>query len=196
MEKKVEEFIECHNKKLSEPIMKQFLQDENNYQLLLKVIREPNNNNAKRELDDAFRNFFKRVKIINYLSNLIYYYSIDYDKKMSRRKRRNIVLEDQELMNLNNTSTEAIDSECSYLENPLFELEKGRNLIDCISNENLYKGLHKISKKQLKILDLKYRYHLSNKEIAEKINESEQNVSYHHRKALKSLYHFIKGGKK
>ncbi|MBB2480725.1 sigma-70 family RNA polymerase sigma factor [Bacillus sp. APMAM] len=188
MNKKIKDFIEANRKRLNEPIMKHFLEDETNYQLLLKALLNPTFNSRKK-LDDAFRNYFKKVKTVNYLSKMIYFYSIDFDKRITKQNKRNIIKEDKELANLC-TAAQNVEQTRDFT---FCELEDKGSISEYISNEKLFRGLKKLSDKQQQIISMKFKHNLPNKEIANKLNESEQSVSYHYKKAMKILTKHVKG---
>ena len=55
-----------------------------------------------------------------------------------------------------------------------------------LSDELLIKSFCKLSKKQIKILNLFYLEEYTNKEIAKILGESEQTISYNHKSAIKN----------
>ena len=73
-------------KKLKDPIVSNFLKDDDNRQKFSSFIDSPNDE-TKKELDSAFRSYYKRVKVIAYLDKLIHFYSIDLDKKRINTRR-------------------------------------------------------------------------------------------------------------
>lgn len=62
-------------------------------------------------------------------------------------------------------------------------------LLEKIENEQLFKGLQKLTDKQLQILEMIYVKDYSIKVIAETFQTTPQNISNLHRKALKKLHH-------
>ncbi|MCP1492089.1 DNA-directed RNA polymerase specialized sigma24 family protein [Peribacillus frigoritolerans] len=90
------------------------------------------------------------------MSTLIHNYSIEYDKKdRKRRKRYQLTLDNTNFMESNYESVYNHEFQSLY-----------SSLPDQIENEILYNALNKLSKKQLKILELIYIYNFSNKEVA------------------------------
>ncbi|PFV86061.1 RNA polymerase subunit sigma-70, partial [Bacillus thuringiensis] len=68
-------FHSKYQNKLKEPILQRFLENSENYSLFLKAVEHPTTEN-KQLVDNAFKIHFKKIKIISYISNLIYFYSI------------------------------------------------------------------------------------------------------------------------
>ncbi|MGG3558792.1 sigma-70 family RNA polymerase sigma factor [Peribacillus frigoritolerans] len=173
---KVELYFRKSQKAFSHPIIKEFFKNEKNKQLLEEVIANPTNENTCL-LDNRFKSYYQRARIVKYVSTLIHNYSIEYDKKdRKRRKRYQLTLDNTNFMESNYESVYNHEFQSLY-----------SSLPDQIENEILYNALNKLSKKQLKILELIYIYNFSNKEVANCFNESAQNISSLHKKSLKRL---------
>ncbi|BCC92459.1 sigma factor-like helix-turn-helix DNA-binding protein [Bacillus cereus] len=61
-----------------------------------------------------------------------------------------------------------------------------KDIKEHISNDILFASLNLLSDKQLEILKLIYIVNYNNKEVAKLLGESEQTVSYNHKKPLKN----------
>ncbi|MDA1477758.1 sigma-70 family RNA polymerase sigma factor [Bacillus changyiensis] len=174
-------FLEENRDKLEEPIIALFLKKKENFSLLKDVINNPTYEN-KEELDQAFRNHYYNVKVINYVSKLIHFYSIDYDKRISADKKRTPIYfeatENPEKLYFNLQSDHKTEN--------IFE-ETQTALEEMITNQSLYHALQTLNKTQKKVIELIYLNELRNKEIANILNLSEQMVSYYHRTALRKL---------
>ncbi|WP_176521116.1 sigma-70 family RNA polymerase sigma factor [Bacillus toyonensis] len=181
-------FYSLYQEKLEDPIMRNFLGNSDNYELFLNVMEKPTNDN-KQLLDKAFKAYFKKVKIISYISNLIYFYSIGFDKKVSTNNKRNILNLDKSVTNEGENNTTILElmsddlTDTTYMQ---FE-ENQTHLKEHIIDELLYKGLGLLSEKQLEILNLYYVHEYNNKQISRILSASEQTISYNHKKALKIL---------
>ncbi|MCM3740618.1 sigma-70 family RNA polymerase sigma factor [Oceanobacillus luteolus] len=180
-EEKIAEFFLKYRDKVQNPIIKGFLANEDNLSLLKKYILNPTDAN-KSKVDKAFKQHYNRVLKIKYVSNLIYFFTMDYNIK--RRKENDTVLL-------------ILDKSSEYdARTPLKDLiedkneEKhtlNRNLLDDIESERLIKALQTLTEKQLLILDLIYHKQLTLKEISEILKTTPQNISNLHRKSLKKL---------
>lgn len=180
-EEKIAEFFRKYRDKVQNPIIKGFLSNEDNLSLLKKYILNPTDAN-KNKVDKAFKQHYNRVLKIKYVSNLIYFFTMDYNIK--RRKENDTVLL-------------ILDKSSEYdARTPLKDLiedkneEKhtlNRNLLDDIESERLIKALQTLTEKQLFILDLIYHKQLTLKEISEILKTTPQNISNLHRKSLKKL---------
>ncbi|MCU5002513.1 sigma-70 family RNA polymerase sigma factor [Bacillus tropicus] len=191
----IDHFYSLYQEKLEDPIMRNFLKDSDNYGLFLNAMEKPTNDN-KQLLDKAFKSYFKKVKIISYISNLIYFYSIGFDKKVSINNKRNILNLDKPITNEGENHTTILDlmsddlTDITYMQ---FE-KKQTHLKEHITDELLYEGLNLLSKKQLGILNLYYVHQYNNKQISRILSVSEQTISYNHKKALKTLKSQLIGG--
>ncbi len=192
----IDHFYSLYQEKLEDPIMRNFLKDSDNYGLFLNAMEKPTNDN-KQLLDKAFKSYFKKVKIISYISNLIYFYSIGFDKKVSINNKRNILNLDKPITNEGENHTTILDlmsddlTDITYMQ---FE-KKQTHLKEHITDELLCEGLSLLSKKQLEILNLYYVHQYNNKQISRILSVSEQTISYNHKKALKTLKSQLIGGK-
>lgn len=189
---KLEHFRGQYEEKLNEPVVHYFLENAKNKELLEEYVINPSLDN-KNHLDIAFQKHYRHVKLLSYISKLIYFYSIDFDKRINKNKDRYILIDhtfsgnsEDKQINIDNLICSKEDS--TYL---IYEL-KQPTIKDHISNEILYDGLRVLSNKQLKILNLLYIRGCSNKEIAAILQESQQTISYNHRTALSKLRAYFK----
>lgn len=184
---KVETYCEKYKKKMNEPIVRNFLKDKTYYNLFQSAIENPTEENISL-LNQSFSNYYRKVKIINYISTLIHFYSIDFDKKVTLNKKRNVLTLDSPTVKQDYVAVKIDTGTSSQDDSTYISFENNNdNLKDHISDEKLYTALNYLSAKQLTILNLIYLYGYSNKKVAETINVSEQTVSYNHKTALQKL---------
>ncbi|WP_152657519.1 sigma-70 family RNA polymerase sigma factor [Oceanobacillus sp. CFH 90083] len=170
---------------MNQPVIKNFLNDENNYALFNKALQEPSNTESIKKLDEAFQRYYKSIKILGYISKLIYFYSIDFDKKRNNHKNKEVYIKDKDSKIDDETLQEVYFSSKKDL---TFEgFQNHQSFLDRIEDEKLYKNIKSLKPLQLRILELIYVQGLSNKEAASVLGESEQTISYNHRAALKKL---------
>ncbi|MED1559483.1 sigma-70 family RNA polymerase sigma factor [Bacillus paramycoides] len=188
----IEVFCSKYKEKMNEPIVRNFLKDKGNYAIFQEAILNPTHEN-KHLLNQVFAEYYRKVKIINYISKLVKYYSIDIEKRIHLNKQRNVltldasVNEDDE----NSIKMDVLSSSEEDLTYERFELASG-NLKDHLNNDVLHKALEVLSDKQMKILNLIYMNDFTNKQVAEILKESEQTVSYNHKAALTKLQEIMK----
>ncbi|MFT8225069.1 sigma factor-like helix-turn-helix DNA-binding protein, partial [Streptococcus agalactiae] len=182
----IEAYCSKYKEKMNEPIIRNFLKDEKNNALFQAAIINPTEANTSM-LNSAFAEYYRKVKVINYISNLVYFYSIDFDKRVSLYKKRNLfalTVSHAEIDNNLNNLDALTSSEEDLTYADYERMAKKGDLKDHIDGELLYKALDVLSDKQLKILTLMYLNDHTNKEVAEILDESVQTISYNHNKAL------------
>jgi RNA polymerase sigma factor (sigma-70 family) len=187
LQNKIEQFENKYERYLNEPIIKDFLKIPEHRSLLIEII---NTENVDKRilLDQKFKVFYKRARIVKYIDSLIHFYSIDFDKKIRKVKNRfPLILDTQE--NGSSDVTSLLEVIPSSIPEPLDIVtnEKAASLKEIVENENLYSALEKLTDKQLSVLELIYVKNLSNKEVANFFNESPQNISKVHKQTIKKL---------
>ncbi|MBG9785033.1 hypothetical protein [Shouchella lehensis] len=178
-------------KKISNPIMIRFLNEEENLILVKKYIANPSKENMKI-LDDEFRFYFYKVKLIHYMTKLVEHYVYDSKKRYARFHNRNILILDDERENSNNSLHDYLLFKSSTLLSN--QNNECLSLLDCIEDKYLYKLLKNLKQKHLKILDLFYIYDMKNHEIAQFFGDSPQYISTTHRNIIKRLYQNLECG--
>jgi RNA polymerase sigma factor (sigma-70 family) len=180
----VDHFYEKYKEKMNEPIVVGFLQVEENKQLLDNYLLAPTQRNKER-VDEAFTIHFRKVKMYSYISKLIKFYTIDFDKRMNKRKKRFLYFSEG---TEDSTQTNLEDSTFNEFSQLPLKLEEH------IENKAVYTAFKRLPNIQTIILNLIYVHQLSNKEIAQLLDESEQKISYNHRSALNKLKKYIERG--
>lgn len=175
---------------MNQPIIKNFFNDENNYALFNKALQETSNTENIKKLDEAFQRYYKSIKILGYISKLIYFYSIDFDKKMNNYKNKEVYIKDKD-SNLDDQTFQ--DAFFSSKKDLTFEdFQNYQSFLDQIEDEKLYQNIKSLKPMQLRVIELIYVQGLSNKEAAAVLGESEQTISYNHRAAMKKLKNNLK----
>jgi len=181
---KIEDFFYRNNEQVNNPIIKSFLSDSDNLYLVQKAILYPTDINRKL-VDESFQSHYKNVRKTKYVSNLIYFFSLDFDKKRRKLQKRSLLILDKGLSEKDGkTAIERIEDASNETE---LDNIVGEGLLDNIEDEQLLKSLQKLTVKQLQILEMIYVKELSIKEIAQTLQTTPQNISNLHRKALNKL---------
>jgi RNA polymerase sigma factor (sigma-70 family) len=185
----VESYLIKFEKHLQNPVIKSFLDIQENMDLLAEVINNPTNL-SKKKLDDTFREFYFKIRFTNYLSQAIYFNAINYDKKVKLFLERNKSILDCQLKDGENVTL--ID----YLASK--EWQEGQevcidstNIADHLTSYSLYQAIQLLTENQRQLLNLAYIYGLNDSEIAIYLNKSQQAVSRSHKNALKKLREII-----
>ncbi|MGG3510266.1 sigma-70 family RNA polymerase sigma factor [Paenibacillus lautus] len=121
-------------------------------------------------------------RFITYIANLIYYNSINYDKKRRMKDNRfPLMLDNNE--NQESALFTVYDSE-----------SVPPNLKDHITDHLLHQAYESLPAQQQMILSYAYVQKLTDKEIARILGVSQQNISKHRLKALAKLRRLITQG--
>lgn len=180
------EFQKQHSKFLRQPIVRSFLRDKNHYELVQQAVCSPTKENRQR-VDEAFQSFDRSVKTLTYLSNLIHFNAINFDKTMKKHYNREILTLDQPLQEENGNEGATYKDMLSHPSTEMTEEIACETIADYVSNPQLYQAIQRLTSKQQSILTHRYVRGLQNKEIAELIGSSPQNVSKLHKRALQKL---------
>lgn len=181
---------------LANPVVKEFLENESNSKAFYKVLDYPNTENINL-LDRKFKDFYRYNRIIRYLTGLIKRYSIDYDKRVKLRNNRYPLIMDKPINGTGYSAKSMVEmfSDTKQITVDYSVLKEDEPFY--IENEFLYKAIQKLNSKQWIILFLFYEKGFNNKNISQLFGQTEQNISYWHKKTLKQLketFQDFKGG--
>ncbi|MGG3662977.1 sigma-70 family RNA polymerase sigma factor [Bacillus gobiensis] len=187
--KEIEEIKNRLPEILENPIIKEFLEIEENEKAFHEIIE-----GKKKDiefLDKKFKEFYRYNRIIRYMTGLIKRYSIDYDKRFKVRNNRYQLIIDKPINNGRDDSNVTLGGLLGTInktpEEYLLDKEDKKELLFQTKNPDLSESLKKLNQKQLEILNLYYEKGYNNKEIGEHFGQTEQNISYWHKKTLKQL---------
>lgn len=189
--KKYQEFQRKHPVFFRQAIVRSFLQENTNYELVQQALCSPNEKNRKK-VDEAFRKFYGNIRILTYLSNLIYYNTINFDKKMKKHYNRERLTLDQPLQNKDGNEKLSLGDMLYYSEPDITDSIIYQTMADYVGDVQLYQAIKVLTSKQQEILTYKYVYGLQNKEIADLLKSSPQNISKLHQTALQKLKKHLK----
>ncbi|MGG0657468.1 sigma-70 family RNA polymerase sigma factor [Rummeliibacillus pycnus] len=182
---KFREFIQGNEEFLNNPVIKDFLSKKANYQLLKQSICHPTFQNKER-LDQAFRGFYFNIRFTAYISSTLYFHAINLDKKISKLNYRFPVTLDQPFKEDTEVSLKDI---AIYHED--FEL-KSDNILDYITDPDIYNALKSLTSNQRNILYLVYIKGWTDSEVGNYLKKSQQAVSKSRNKALKKIRRDLK----
>ncbi|MCY8636630.1 sigma-70 family RNA polymerase sigma factor [Bacillus sp. S17B2] len=174
---------------LKNPVILEFLKDPLHKNTFYTALNDPSDDNLNR-LNKQFKSFYRINRAIRYLSGFIKRYPTDYNKRVRRRQDRYQLI-------LNKPATESSDTELALLlqdtSQPSINFNRITNTNFPADNEDLLEAINVLTEKQRKILTFYYEYGYTHKEIGRIFEESEQNISYWHKKTLKQLRDYLKG---
>jgi RNA polymerase sigma factor (sigma-70 family) len=158
----------------------EFLSLQENVELFVSYKKDPTI--QKREaLDQAFKQFYKKVRAISYLSKVIHFESKRFDKQLRKDRERNLLILDKPSNEEETTIKDLLADESS--ENHFNELNFER-IEDYIHNPVISKSIKNLTSSQKRILFLAFIRNLKDIEIAKKLCISQQAVTKTKNKAL------------
>lgn len=178
----VRAFIKSNPTFCSNPLIKSFLKEEGNQHLLTRAI-EQQDIKASQLLDQRFEFFYLKVRMLHYTNKLAHFYSQTYDQK--KRKQRVELTFDVEL-DTSEGSQQTVGESIPAVHFTMDDeaIETVQELLPTAEMMNVFQSF---SEKKKTILDLYTFGRLSNKEIAEQLHCTPQNVSKMKAKALSQL---------
>lgn len=177
---------------LENPIMKDFLKEDNE-KIFYKALGNLEDKDIL-ELNDRFIDFYRMNRTTRYLTGLIKRYSIDFDKRVKLKNNRYKLVMDKPISDDANATLGNLiaNEEKSPYEHLELKENFNRNIF-VTDNQQLLTAIEELTPKQIEILYLKYERGYNNKEIGEYFGQTEQNISYWHKKTLKQLREKIGG---
>lgn len=153
-------------------VFKRFLEIEENRKLYTLYLENPTNNNADI-LNERFKLFEKQIVRIAYIKKVIFYESKRFDSKVREHNRKyNLNLDAP--IDENNSIVDTLQDENSFIH---FERIFEDDLESLLSDELLIILLKRLNTKQKQILYYRYVLELTEKEIANIYNVSQQAIS-------------------
>ncbi|WP_374019832.1 sigma-70 family RNA polymerase sigma factor [Paenibacillus thiaminolyticus] len=160
-------------------VIKGFLEDNNNYRVLLNYLDDPSPTNLKI-LDDVFQEFFLELRFTTYILSLIRYAAIDFDKRVRKNNYRSVLL-------LDGSSPPTIAST-----NEVLTEVKFTQLEELVTSAALFYALKKLTPKERIVLVDAYVIDMSDTSIAQKNKVSQQAISKLRSQALRKLRTLIR----
>ncbi|SDK27169.1 sigma-70 family RNA polymerase sigma factor [Sediminibacillus albus] len=192
----IKDFYQKNQDFVNQPIVKSFFSKHENRVLLKNALIE-NDQESRNKLDAKFHDHYQQARMTKYLSNLIYFNSINFDKSIRKQKETYLTILNQPLAD--NTAESNGDEFVDVLASDAAEIFEevvsySAKLEDHIQDEELFYALQELSPMQKEILQLIYVDQLKNKEIALLKNTSPQNISKIHKRAIEKIKNYYKGG--
>ncbi|WP_054709253.1 sigma-70 family RNA polymerase sigma factor [Bacillus sp. JCM 19041] len=172
------------NRSYSHTIVKMFLNDEYHKELYRLAHENPTTSN-KEALDETFKQFFTRVKVIQYISKLISGYSIDYDKRIRKHEQSTSI--DSLFEKEGHASLLDVIQSGDVLADIEQVNDEKANIEELFENKVLATSFKHLKPEQQSVLIYSFFYGYKNKEIAKLLAISEQRVSYYKKRALHIL---------
>jgi RNA polymerase sigma factor (sigma-70 family) len=136
----------------------------------------------KREINYNFNLYYYKIRLISYLSKLIYFEAINYDKNARKIAYNFPLILDKTSKHGETSLVEQLSD--SNIKPDFIEYIK---MEDHISDYNLFKAITKLTDRQKEILFLTFIKDLNDTEVAQILRISQQAVTKTKNKALEKL---------
>ncbi len=151
-------------------VFKKFLEIEENKKLYTLYLEEPTSENAD-SLNEQFKYFEKQIVRIAYIKKVIFYESKRFDSKLREHYKK---FELKSTMDESASGIEKIQDENSFIH---FEHIFEDDIESLVSDELLITSLRRLNTKQKQVLYYRFVMDLTEKEIANLYNVSQQAIS-------------------
>lgn len=179
----------------SNQMIRSFLKQKKHYQLFIKAIHHPSQENKQR-LNDAFRDYYTEVHLTRYISQTISRYAKDFLAKEKNKQNHYLLTLDKPISSKENATQQSTYGDLIVDGNYSTEamINKKGDLLDHIENRELYECLKQLTKRQFLILNFYFFSSLTYNEISSTLDISKQAVSKTMRQTLSKLRkHFAEG---
>lgn len=186
-------FLQENKSLLSNPIVKSFLGNKVNFDLLKKAIEFPTKEN-KEKLDESFKKHFFTIRFTAYITSSMEYSTINFNKNLTvHQKRFPLILGEKEDRGEKDNTFHDKEAEIERI----VEKEVLRESVEeYISDKMIYSAILSLTSSQRAILTYAYLYKLTDTEIARKIGTSQQYISKTRKVALQRIFSFMNGRRK
>lgn len=173
---------------LKDPIVNSFLENSTHYQLFMESLCKPSKD-IEEKLNNAFQKFYTNIKVVNYLAKTVYWEAINYDKNRRKQMKHELLLVSDDNSSENNQIRKIEMPESNTFD---FSISRSsKSLKESIENIDLYDAYIYLTERQKEILNYIYIHELTNIEIAQNLNISQQGVSRIHQQALKKMKKYM-----
>lgn len=153
-----------------------FLEDVQNKDIYKNYLKNPTDTN-KEKVEEAFRLYAMKIKILSYFSKALFFEAQRFDKKMRRHNAVPLLENDEVIDDRNNQ--DLIYAEEGNSENLSLE--------DFFENESLYNVITNLNDSNKKLLYLLYVKDLNEAQVASKLGITKQAVNKRKNNLLKKI---------
>ncbi|MBN8208683.1 sigma-70 family RNA polymerase sigma factor [Bacillus sp. NTK071] len=158
-------------------LFKSFVQEDVHWTSFREALLDPSQK-ALMNLNTLFHMYYVEIRFIAYLTKLIRYTAINFDRKRRLEHLRYPLTLDQPVGESGSTWIELVSSE---------DIQEGARFEEQLTSRSLYSAYKRLTGKQKEVLELSYRLETSDTEIAEARGISQQAVSRRRKRALEKL---------
>lgn len=164
-----------------------FLEDEKNNVIYSRYLNEPNQKNAT-ELNETYKKFERQMIVRGYLKKTIEYEARRFDKKIRSAEKEKTSLDKVVYGTEIAISELLIDGKSTTAYETIYH----EDLSQIFEDVRLAEGVANLTEKQREVLYMIYILELSEKEIAKRMNVTQQAISKVRKAAIKKMRETIK----
>ncbi|MDQ0297758.1 DNA-directed RNA polymerase specialized sigma24 family protein [Salibacterium salarium] len=177
---RLDTFIESQPSLWEQPIIQQFIKDEQHRKLLVLAICQPTPQNIS-QLNQAFYLFYGEMKLTSYMMKILHWRAVRFDQQLKQNRARYPLIMDKPL-----TSDKSITFADSLIHVSTLNLEE-KNLADLFSEKTLSFAFRHLTAHQEFVLNKKYKEGWTDTDIAKALSISQQAVFKTRQKALDKI---------
>lgn len=163
---------------LENKLIVSFLDDTDNRELFENYQKEYSDD-IKIILDERFRSFYQRYRLISYLIKVLHFESIHFDKKLHLHNKRYQLATEQ---------TGGAELICEQHVDQYYEYHSpSLRFQDHLTSEELFKSFNQLTEKQKYIITLSYLHQMTDTEIAKSLGITQQSIYKTRKSAIKKL---------
>lgn len=174
-------FMLIKGRSIKNPLIIGFLSIDSNLQLYAEYLLS-NSSEIKEKINYNFNKYYYKVRLISYLSKLIYYEAVNYDKKIRKSSKTFLLVLDKPFEDGNSILLDKVTNKHTNRE--ILESDK---VGDYIHDFRLFKAVEKLTERQKHILYLAYIKDLQDTEIAKLLMVSQQSISKTKKTAVRKI---------
>lgn len=161
-------------------LIESFLEDTDNRELFENYQRK-NSDAIKLVLDERFKSFYQRYRLLSYFIKVLHFESKHFDKKLRLHNKR------YQLASAKTEEAELIFEQHFNIKPDLEYHSPSLDFKEHLTNEDLFNSFNLLTEKQKNIITLSYLHLMTDTEIAKSLGVTQQAVYKIRKSALKKL---------
>ncbi len=159
-------------------LFKSFIQEDRHWTSFMEAYTKPTGESMKK-LNSLFHMYYAEIRFIAYVTKLIHYTAINFDRKRRLGYLRFPLTLDQPVGDSGDAWIDLVEGAKPY--------ELGESFEEQFIQRPMYAAYKRLTSKQKEVLELSYRFEASDTEIAKLSGVSQQAVSKRRQRALEKL---------
>ncbi len=159
-------------------LFKSFIQEDRHWTSFMEAYAKPTGESMNK-LNTLFHMYYAEIRFIAYVTKLIHYTAINFDRKRRLAHLRFPLTLDQPVGDSGDAWIDLVEGPQPY--------DLGESFEEELMQRSLYSAYKRLTSKQKEVLELSYRFEASDTEIGRQSGVSQQAVSKRRQRALEKL---------